>query len=624
MSAAKQPLIDAIVRFGKVDAQAAYRLLGSCATQGLTYYWSITPPAVAKPACQDQVNRITAAARSILTPTGFTAPTPQPERSVRAALLDSLPTRAGGAGLIPATTTQPCAFISTVQTVLYHPVMALARHALAPDLQDALDALKDALICDDLHSVQAVARVIPATTAGFLDVDSSDSQQQPPKWRRVQSVLTSAVAGVTRTILLARCDPATNTPTPATTSTDMQQASLIMRRSQQSRILQAPLHHADNRIPTLDFVFFWRYYTTRPRLLRPGRPTAFLPPPLEPTPPDAATQQRRAADPNWAPILAEICSLAHTHAKPLSPTADHAIGCQSTYGARYRAHSMLMRCIAKASRAAGCTADHEPSTSALLQQEFTETEIRSLCPKVHNGASRLRSKAIYDALTHLASLPADDPTAARLLETIKKIIADTPAKTKGVRLDLALTLPDGQEIWIDFAGVHPTTLHARSRIDAWLRTTQLADFVSSGAAANNPASRVPSPAVVFTVDMKRKRYELLMQLAQHQALAGKRTNTPTLSAAVVTHLGELSPDFINLIEKITAAAAAGYRPGPLNNGAPRKTFTARFRTRLKDSIMVANARGFGRALRSAGNPMPGWVSSPEDDLHLPSWDSHSY
>ena len=39
----------------------------------------------------------------------------------------------------------------------------------------------------------------------------------------------------------------------------MLHTSLVLLRSQQSRILQAPLWYRENRIPSLPFVFFWRY-----------------------------------------------------------------------------------------------------------------------------------------------------------------------------------------------------------------------------------------------------------------------------------------------------------------------------------------------------------------------------
>ena len=247
-----------------------------------------------------------------------------------------------------------------------------------------------------------------------------------------------------------------------------------------------------------------------------------------------------------------------------------------------------------------------------------------MCPKQTSKANAVRSRAIYAALTAMANMQPGNPAIAEAMEGIKRIIATTPADTKGVRLDLEITTPDGQDLWVDFAGVHPTTRTAQTKLARWLALLAMSDYVGGGAAANSPAARTPSPAVELTVGTKEKRYELLMQLAQQQAHAGRRTHTPFLCAAVITHLGELSPDFITLIEKLTTAAATSYRGGPLTDGAQRKTFTRRFRTRLKDGIMAANASGFGRALRSAGNPMPGWVCSQLDELHMPTWDDPTY
>ena len=558
----------------------------------------------------------------ILSPLGFTAPPAQPARLERAHLLNALPTRAGGAGMTPAVITQPCAFLAAVQTALYHPALFNARHTLKPDIEASLDALADNLGEADQQTSLTIAAVIPTTASGFLDVDSSSSHQLPPHWRRVQSVLVGTVAAAERNRLLAACNPRTQTPTPAMTKVDMQHVTLIILRAQLSRIMQAPLHHRDNWIEALDLIFFWRYYLGLPRLLRPGRATAALPPPSPPVSDTDVAQ--RALDPNWTPVTAEVCSLAHPNRGLLAPTADHAISCPSTFRERYRTHNDICRVVRRAALDAGCTAETEPPTAALLLHEFSAYEVRTLCPKTQSKANMARSAAIYTALTKLAALPKGSPGIQTALLAIKKIINDTPVSTKGVRLDLALKMPNGHDLWIDFAGVHPTTRSAMGRIDNWLTTINMGDFVSSGATATNPSARAPSPAVALTVQGKEKRYELLMQLAQHQAHAGRRACTPLLCAAVVTHLGELSPGFIQLIEKITTAAGAGYQPGPLNCGAPRKMFTNRFRTRLKDGIMAANARGFGRALRGAGNPMPGWICSHVDELLLPTWDDPSY
>ena len=71
------------------------------------------------------------------------------------------------------------------------------------------------------------------------------------------------------------CDCSSVEPSPGQSEVDMLQVQLITSRSQQSRILQAPLYYEENRVAALPFAFFMRYYLGFPRLLRKGRPTAF-------------------------------------------------------------------------------------------------------------------------------------------------------------------------------------------------------------------------------------------------------------------------------------------------------------------------------------------------------------
>ena len=111
-----------------------------------------------------------------------------------------------------------------------------------------------------------------------------------------------------------------------------------------------------------------------------------------------------------------------------------------------------------------------------------------------------------------------------------------------------------------------------------------------------------------------------MDIANRQLDAGKRERRPVLLPAIITHMGELGPGFITLIEELTACAGRQYRPNTaLTCGRSRAQTTAAFRTRLKDALMAANAEGFGKALMAAGTPMGGWVCAP-DDADLGSWD----
>ena len=111
-----------------------------------------------------------------------------------------------------------------------------------------------------------------------------------------------------------------------------------------------------------------------------------------------------------------------------------------------------------------------------------------------------------------------------------------------------------------------------------------------------------------------------MDIANRQLEASKRERKPVLLPAIITHLGELDPGFITLVEELKACAGRQYRPhSPLSCGRSKAKTTSAFRTRLKDALMAANAEGFGRALMAAGTPIGGWVHAP-DDADLGSWD----
>ena len=86
----RQPLIEAFKRLAKTQALTAFKLLGTSAQQGLSFYWSITPTAIARPACIKLNRQVRAAAASMLGPEEFYAPDMQPDRVHRAELIDSL------------------------------------------------------------------------------------------------------------------------------------------------------------------------------------------------------------------------------------------------------------------------------------------------------------------------------------------------------------------------------------------------------------------------------------------------------------------------------------------------------------------------------------------------------
>ena len=190
-----------------------------------------------------------------------------------------------------------------------------------------------------------------------------------------------------------------------------------------------------------------------------------------------------------------------------------------------------------------------------------------------------------------------------------------------MRLVLLIELPcAGKDLLCDFSGIHATAVATFPKLKKFTIALGISDTVASGVVSNNPTARVPSPAVAVAEELKRKRYATLMDIASRQHAMGKRERKPVLVSAIITHLGELEPGFITLVEELTACAGRQFRPNsPFSCGNSKARMTAAYRTRLKDALLAANAEGFGRALMAAGTPMGGWVGAP-DDADIGSWD----
>jgi hypothetical protein len=388
-------------------------------------------------------------------------------------------------------------------------------------------------------------------------------------------------------------------------------------------MLQCPMMYNENRVSAMPFVYFLRFYVGMSPLIKRGRVTqavsecdgAFVPECDRVKPP----HRNRG-------YVEEVCALNHGHQCGLGPTAAHCIHCPSTYTARSNAHNGYARVVNAATNRLQCIpAQREPKTTTVLMDEFTYDECRALCPKVLTVEKSALAKTFHGTMLRLASLNLEGPGAQAEMLLIQNQIAEAIASlgdaAKGVRLDMSIELLCGKkDLLVDFSGVHSTAVATMAKLKHFTTALTISDTVSGGVVANNPTARIPSPAVVAAEELKRRRYATLMDIANRQFDSGKRERRPVLLPAIITHMGELGPGFITLIEELTACAGRQYRPNTaLTCGRSRAQTTAAFRTRLKDALMVANAEGFGKALMAAGTPMGGWVCAP-DDADLGSWD----
>jgi hypothetical protein len=246
-----------------------------------------------------------------------------------------------------------------------------------------------------------------------------------------------------------------------------------------------------------------------------------------------------------------------------------------------------------------------------------------MMPKVVTKRTKQRTNELRTLFEEMAKLPPEGPEVAILIDAVKRTLTTVHKDTKGVRLDLAATLPDGREFVFDFTGVDSTTKAAIKSLRSFVRANKLANDAASGVVINNAMARVPSPAVVAATKAKLDRYVYLMEILEAQFKSRVRQALPKLVPGIITHLGEIGPALIDFIEVLVAVAGKQFDPrDPMSMGMTKARFTARYRTKVKDELLAISALGFGRALECAGNPMSGWVLSPEDaDGDLPDWEA---
>jgi hypothetical protein len=267
----------------------------------------------------------------------------------------------------------------------------------------------------------------------------------------------------------------------------------------------------------------------------------------------------------------------------------------------------------------------EPATVGILMDEFSYDECRALCPKILTVEKKALATLFHATMLRLAAIDINIPGHEAEMQMVKDQIATAIValgnSTKGVRLDMLIELPDvGKDLLVDFSGTHPTAVAHIPKLKHFVTALTISDTVAAGVAANNPTARKPSPAVEAAEKLKTQRYATMLEIAMRQMTTNKRDRLPVLIPAIITHLGELGPGLISLIEELTACAGRQYRPNsPFSCGRTKARATAAYRTRLKDGLLAANAEGFGRALMATGNPIGGWVSAP-DDADLCSWD----
>jgi hypothetical protein len=210
----------------------------------------------------------------------------------------------------------------------------------------------------------------------------------------------------------------------------------------------------------------------------------------------------------------------------------------------------------------------------------------------------------------LAALRARDAATSRadwLAATIKldQLFTQSASSTKGLRVDVAMTVPNGKEFWVDVSRVHHTPNSLVREVSKFCAQVRRAEELAGHKPINSSMRGICSPNVAKAEDEKTKRYKILIQLADRQVQRGARENLPEFLPCIISHAGELSGGCIRVIEIVTNAWMAYGNTDHKRSLVNGKRLSASFRTQFRDALMINNINGFGRQLLAAGRPMSG-------------------
>jgi hypothetical protein len=591
------PRINAAVRLGTVNPQAAVRIITSGTGKAIDYTLRSTPPGLAIEAATLFDETLQNAITDTLQLTNHDSPYVEPVRQARTNTIISLPTSTGGFGLTPAAKLAPIAFISSLVSVLTNtttpPISLLG---LLPDTTEAFAMLANTLgvLPAAFISDPYLSTILPPDAAALLSgsfAKSASPALNPLVSRRLQGTLIAERARIDKLTLLTAYNikgirkMAGKTPpevTSHTTLSDIVHVHLLLSRSQWTRVLNADLQDTNNRVNPVYFVNSARYYLNLPPLLRPS-----------------LTQDHR---PGHGRV--NFCCADHQVPQHIDPTGDHAVSCITIRKSRSNMHSALRSTVARFGREANCDVQVEPQTQDILDNKYTAAQCSTMFVRDPTTADKARATKVQRLVDRLHK-STSAATQADLRRQIQEMVAAAPGKLVGLRLDVVLTSPDGLTgpAFVDVGFIHPTAASYLSQQATFVHDCLNARLAADPRASVNEMSDMNSHALGKSEHVKQARYASIVSLATALS-ASKKTPPPQFFAALITHSGELSNDLIKLVEWVTAAYRYSMSGTPFFDGISPKRRVGLFRQRFKDNLMVVLANGFGRSLTDVGVDRP--------------------
>jgi len=561
---------------GKKEAQAAHRLLTSCATSLFNYIATTTPPHLTVPVLQKFDSLMEETYLSILSCEDMIC---SDERRSRAMLRLSLPAPVGG-GLLKAVDKASVAWWSSVAAALSDPLFFKLRHGLDSFTQPAFDFLQFVLGGTSCCYWTHVSAHFPPTSAGLLhgDLYNPDNPLSLKLNQLVLKSLKKRKAYILRTLL----DPDRIDDLTLTAADVVDGAA----RSGAGRIFAEPLKRTFNlNFPNDDYIAYHRLFLTLPPRTTIGN----------------ATVQASYDYP------VQACLSNHDiHTAPfLDANGAHAgSNCKSTFSARQRKHNNIVKALSTAAKQAGLEVKGEPDTYALLLGEFSRAECRRIFPK---DASPAYKQRFADLLVAIEQVDADTTTPLEQKQAYLKSIVDSlphlAGDLTGLRVDLSLEDPvTGELKLVDVTVAHTTSASYLLRELNAVKKRQTSTTFAQELHLPDACISEPCPTLATKEKQKTEKYSRLLLVTKKQYSQRKRKQAPSFSPFAIADNGELGQSAMALqewlVDKYRKQLVAETTPR-LDGSTPQQLIRS-FRHNLKLSVQFALAAGVGAVLNSTG------------------------
>jgi hypothetical protein len=249
---------------------------------------------------------------------------------------------------------------------------------------------------------------------------------------------------------------------------------------------------------------------------------------------------------------------------------------------------------------AGLTANHNPHTHLDLGGGLTRDDVAQRFP-----ASSTKETDIY---FNTVALSLDRAKLGSLqqrqkaLDDAEKQLREGP-RGHGLKIDVQIIAPDGQEMWLDVTMIHETCKAYAKKQLQWHRELRDKEVDAYKKGLALPANKEATLATADAVKGKHRKYKTLLHLAHVLQLKRRNYNRlPVFVAGAVSHSGEMALELINFKWVTGYRRRAAKAGGALYDGAPPAWVAEEFRTRFKAGIQTIIARTAGRIMASTGIP----------------------